>query len=68
MSTSTPLRIGALISPELLKELDALYPDRCPDPDDTERMVWVKVGERRVVNFLKSAFAESTENILLQGR
>jgi hypothetical protein len=37
------------VPPELLQKLNQLYPDRCPDPNDSEREVWMKAGERRVI-------------------
>jgi hypothetical protein len=38
--------------PALIEWLETLYPERCPDPKDTEREVWMKAGERRVVRVL----------------
>ena len=26
-----------------------MVPERCPDPRDTEREIWMKAGERRLV-------------------
>ena len=37
--------------PALIEWLDTLYPDRCPDPKHTEREIWMKAGERRLVCF-----------------
>ncbi len=42
------------ISQHLVDDLNALYPDRSPDPEDSDREVWMKAGERRVVRFLIS--------------
>lgn len=52
------------IPEDLLKALDAKYPELCPDPSWTEREVWMRVGERRVVRYLKRIFAEQNENVL----
>lgn len=41
----------------LLDALDKLYPERCADPQDTEREIWIKVGQRRVVTFLQEQFS-----------
>jgi len=40
------------VTNELLRELDKRFPERCPDPKDSEREVWMKAGERRLVRFL----------------
>jgi hypothetical protein len=40
------------LSVDLIAELDTLFPDRCPDLADSEREVWAKAGERRVISFL----------------
>jgi hypothetical protein len=39
-----------------------MYPHRCPDPKDPEREIWMKAGERRVVDVLRSKFNEAQEN------
>lgn len=41
-----------LLSRDLIKKLDEAYPLRLPDPKDTDRMVWIKVGQRMVVDQL----------------
>ena len=48
----------------LLKELDRLFPERCPVPDLSEREVWIKVGQRQVVRFLLKQFEIQNQNIL----
>ena len=50
----------------LIHWLNTLYPEKCPNPDDTEREVWMKAGERRVVNTLIAKIKHS-ENKLLKG-
>ena len=52
------------ISPELIKALDALYPERCPEPQWSDREIWMRVGERRVVRTLQRIFDEQNRNIL----
>lgn len=42
----------ALACSELVDMLDELYPERCADPADPEREVWMKAGERRLVRRL----------------
>lgn len=51
---------------ELVDALDSLYPAAPPNPADDDRMIWIKAGERRVVEHLLTLQRESTErgNIL----
>ena len=37
---------------ELVEALDASYPEKSPDPLDSEREIWMKAGERRLVRHL----------------
>lgn len=53
-----------VIPEDLLKELDHRFPERCPDPSWSDREVWMKVGERRVVRFLQSVFDQQNENVI----
>ena len=52
------------LSQRLLERLDELYHDRCPDPNDSERDVWIKAGQRKVVNFLWDVHDEQNETII----
>jgi hypothetical protein len=52
------------ISQDLLKALSERFPDRCPNPADSEREVWMKAGERRVVEFLLAQKVRQDANIL----
>lgn len=58
------LQIGYLVSEDALKTLDAMYPPRPPDPKDSEREIWMKAGERRLVEVLRAKFNEANESIL----
>lgn len=40
------------IPDDLLQALDRAFPLALPDPDDSERDIWMKVGERRLVEYL----------------
>ncbi|MBU4567005.1 MAG: hypothetical protein KKE29_19995 [Proteobacteria bacterium] len=44
--------------PALVEALDRLYPDKCPDPKDSERQIWIKVGQRSVVRKLQQALED----------
>jgi hypothetical protein len=48
-------------SVDLIKELDAMYPDRCPDLKTSDREIWFQGGQRSVVRFLLSLIQENEE-------
>jgi len=50
--------------PALIKWLNDLYPEKCPNPDNTEREVWMKAGERRVVNQLINKLNRTEDKVL----
>lgn len=52
------------IPTKLLDALDALFPQAIPDPEKSERYVWINAGERRVIEFLKAQSALQHNNIL----
>ena len=52
--------------PTFIEWLNALYPEKCPNPDNTEREIWMKAGERRVVNHLINKL-NRTEDTVLKG-
>ena len=41
-----------IITDDLIKYLDGIFPDRCADLQDTEKQVFHKSGQRSVVNHL----------------
>lgn len=53
-----------VIPKDLLDALDKRFPERCPDPSWSDREVWVRVGERQVVRFLKRMFDQQNENVV----
>jgi hypothetical protein len=57
-------RLGFLVSPELLSDLNSLYPHKHPTMNMTDREIWVAVGERRVVDMLQAKYLEVQENIM----
>ena len=40
------------LSADLIDALDALYPERCPTPNMSDRDIWIAVGQREVVRHL----------------
>ena len=40
------------LNDEVVNALNALYPERCPDPNDLERHIWMYAGARELVRKL----------------
>lgn len=49
------------IDEALLKRLDEVVPEKCPDPGDSDRQIWMDVGRRSVVRMLRSVYLEQQE-------
>jgi hypothetical protein len=58
-STNKPL---PPMTEELVAALDKRFPDQCPDPSWGEREIWIRVGQRSVVNFLKHSLERQIES------
>ena len=52
------------ISEEVIKYLDELFPDKCPNLEDNEKQVWFKSGQASVVKHLKQLLDDQNKNIL----
>lgn len=48
--------LKALIPKGLVEELDQRFPERCPRATDSERAIWMYVGTRSLVRFLKEQY------------
>lgn len=46
----------------LIDLLDERFPERCPDPGDSERSIWIAVGARQVVRMLRSLQQQRDED------
>jgi len=46
----------------LVKKLDEVYPESCPDPAASEREIWMAVGARQVVRMLRAVYLEQQNN------
>jgi len=46
------------IDEALVKKLDEVYPESCPDPSLSEREIWMAVGARQVVRMLRAVYLE----------
>lgn len=55
--------------PLLIKQLDVEYPSSCPKASDTDREIWIKVGQRLVVERLIAGLqaAEDDGNVIHKG-
>lgn len=42
-----------LLTEQLVSKLEELFPERSPDPKDTERAIWMKAGNVEVVRLLR---------------
>lgn len=43
----------------------SIAPEKCPDPRDTEREIWMKAGERRLaIKLLNRLQKQDSENVL----
>lgn len=42
----------------LLKRLEEIYPEKCPDIAASDREIWLYVGSRSVVRMLRSVYIE----------
>ena len=54
-----------LISESLLKRLESLFPDKCPDLTNTEKDVWFKSGQVSVIRFLRQTYNEQLQQNIL---
>ena len=52
------------ITDELLDYLQRIYPDRCPEPTQSERDIWISRGAVGVVRHLSAIHKEQRSNML----
>jgi len=52
------------LSKDLIDALDERFPVRMADPKDSEREIWIKVGQRTVVEFLKDVYDEQHTTLI----
>jgi|TARA_Y100000389_G_C17407246_1_gene488773 hypothetical protein len=52
------------LSKDLIDALDERFPVRMPDLKDSEREIWIKVGQRFVVDFLKDVYEEQHTTLI----
>lgn len=56
------------ISDELIEFLNAAYPERSPEPSWTDREIWLKSGERRLVRKLTQMHEDQLEKAILKSK
>lgn len=59
-----PKNVFPAVSKELYETLDALFPLKSPEMSWNERQIWIMVGQREVLNFLKHCRELQIENSL----
>lgn len=50
----------------LIDMLDEAFPDKCPDPTQDDRHIWMDVGSRRVVAHLRALQSDRDDNLMEQ--
>jgi hypothetical protein len=53
-----------IVTKELLEELEARFPDNCPDTNLSLDEIRIKQGQVSVIRLLRSMFEAQTKNIL----
>jgi hypothetical protein len=53
---SDDIRVGHLVTPELLTALDKVFPLLPARLSDSERLIFLRSGHREVVDFLKNQY------------
>jgi|TARA_R100000479_G_scaffold174872_2_gene124358 hypothetical protein len=61
MFESSQEKILPDIPKNLLEELDARFPEKCPSIDEDDRSIWVYAGQRSVVKLLWEHYNRSLE-------
>lgn len=51
-----------ILDEALIRVLNQLVPERCPDIADDDRAIWTYVGQRQVVRMLQAVYLEQQDN------
>ena len=49
------------IDEALIKRLEEVIPEQCPDINDSERAIWMYAGQRQVVRMLRAVYLEQQD-------
>ncbi len=52
------------IDEAIIRRLNELYPEKCPDIDTPDRNIWFYSGQRSVVKMLESVYNEQNTNTI----
>ncbi|KKL61439.1 hypothetical protein LCGC14_2195310 [marine sediment metagenome] len=52
------------VSKVLIESLEKRFPDKAPRGDETERDIWIKTGEVRVVRLLRREFEKLNQTVI----
>lgn len=52
------------IDRKLVEYLEQVFPDKCPDPQFSEKEVWIAVGSAQVVRHLRFILEEQEQSVL----
>ena len=52
------------LSPELLDDLDTLFPERCPETNAADRDIWFYAGKRALVRDLRQVLCHQESELL----
>jgi len=53
-----------ILSEALIRELNARFPEQCPELDWEPNLIWYTTGQRSVVRLLNAVYQEQQETIL----
>ena len=53
-----------VIDRRLVEYLECVFPDRCPDPQFSEKEVWIAAGSAQVVRHLRFILEEQEKTVL----
>jgi len=55
----TPIPSAALVA-----DLAVRFPNRCPDPEMTDREIWLQAGSAQVVTYLRTLLEDAHQTML----
>jgi hypothetical protein len=55
-----------IYSTDLVKMLDQMYPPRPPNPQHSDKEIWMRAGERRLVERLIETIKQEEEDNVLE--
>lgn len=65
MNTISENRSMPYVEESLIKYLEKIFTDKCPEPSETDREIWMNRGAVGVIRHLKRLHQEQNENSLV---